>query len=426
MAVLRPIDTPTIRADFSGVIGALRAQTRKFPDSAIIYPGFIGLAFVLEVWTRTQAEPIATETGLVLRHAYAHLSLGLLFAVLAAHPLERIWTLPRRLQRELTVLGLVFCGLHALRTVSGLEIGSIDAQGEISLALGIVALGGLLPIAASPARKLYKPTTWSSLFPFVAPLALFAALQALIAIGNASGLSGLGVMLATVALILARLRRPFQNVASQPNDSSGWTGNAIYAHKDENTKDTRTPRDNPTPIDPDAIDAETSRPEPQVVKRMRFQGPNFIPIRDYELDPDDGTNGREAEATPSAKPRQKHGTLEQSIISQLELLDQLEAYAGEAHKLSVLYRRSQDERVLRCSLGVNFDPLEDGWTALEVANQILEIVRRFSPLGLRLGRLEVRVYQERFRQGEQRRFERSFSFDLTRLGPPPLESPDQP
>lgn len=204
-----------------------------------------------------------------------------------------------------------------------------------------------------------------------------------------------------------------------------WVGNAIYANDKGNkrVKDTRVPTNNPTPIDADPTHPEASRPEPKVVKRMRFEGSSFKPVLDVDLRPDDPQG--EPESAISAYQRQRHGTLEELMIGHFDVLDELERYATGANKLSVLYRRTQAERVMRCSLAVDFDPLDDGWTALEVANQILVIVQRSVSRRLKLNTLEVRVYQERFRQGEQRRYERTFSFDLANLNPPSLGLPDQ-
>ena len=353
----------------------------------------------------------------------------MLFATLIVRSLVHARMLPRSLQRRLTVLSALLCAACAARTLPGLEIAKIDLPAEASLALGLIALGGLLPNAtAAYARRANRTEPWRIAQNLGTLMFLFTATQALIVLGNVSGLRGVGLLSASL-IAFSQLVWPSGNAARQRRKKlSGWVGNAIYANREENPKSTRAPSDHPTPTEAEATRPEAStvesQPEPQVVKRMRFQAPNFTPIIDYELDPDDGPPSKETEETQRAYQRPQ-GTLEASIISSLELLDRLERYAGDADKLSVLYRRSEGERVLRCSLAVNFDPLEDGWTALEVANKILEIVREFTPRGLKLIRLEIRIYQERFRQGEPRRYERTFNFDLTKLEPPPLESPDQ-
>ncbi len=420
MAVLRP-DPPTIRASIGAVIGASRALARNIPDGAITWLGALGLAAALEIWARTQPEA-ATDLG--LRWGYAHLALGMLFATLVVRSLTDARVLPRSLRRRLTILSALLCAACAAYTLPGLEIAKIDLPAEASLAIGLIVLFGLLPTATAAHVRQSAPRRIAQNLAVL--VALFTTMLALILLGNVSGLSGAGLVCASL-ISFSQLVWPSGNAARQRRKNlSGWVGNAIYANREENPKSTRTQTDHPTEAEATRPEASTveSQPEPQVVKRMRFQAPNFTPIIDYELDPDDGPPSKETEETQRAYQRPQ-GTLEASIISSLELLDRLEQYAGDADKLSVLYRRSEGERVLRCSLAVNFDPLEDGWTALEVANKILEIVREFTPRGLKLIRLEIRIYQERFRQGEQRRFERTFNFDLTNLEPPPLESPDQ-
>lgn len=439
MTVLRP-NTPTIRAEFGGLITASRDLIRHTPKGTIALHGLMGLGLIglilgLEIWTRSQPAPLSAGINLGLGHGYAHLSMGLLFVVLAARPIHQVWPVPQRIRRELMALTITCHGLLTLRVASALKFDAIDPPLEIALGLGVIALAGLVPLTAPKGSgRRSRPDRWNLVRTLAAPIGLFTGMHALIAIGNASATTGIGLVLAGGTLLLAQLCWPFWNANfERPSAPPGWVGNAVYAHRDQHSRDTRVPSAHPTPINPDPInpnpiDAQArtpeAQPEAQVVKRMRFQAPNFTPIIDYELDPDDGLISQEAEANRRAYSGQ-HGTLEESIMANLELLDRLEQYAGDANKLSVLYRRSEGERVLRCSLAVNFDPLEDGWTALEVANQILEIVRSFTPRGLKLVRLEIRVYQERFRQGEQRRFERTFSFDLGNLNPPSLELPDQ-
>jgi hypothetical protein len=423
MAVIRPITTFRIHADLRGVISLLQVPIRQGLGRAIFWSGFLGLMLGLEIWARTQPDAAVAEISPVLRHAYAHLFVGALFVALAARPLKGAWTFPARFQRDLTLLGLMFCGLHASWFGPALQTTTIDVPGETGLLLGVIALGGLLPLVASPSGMNSRKTAWR----LIGAFALFVALHALIAVGNASEQSGIGLSVAAFALLVARLGWPtVYSIRLETADApSKWTGNAIYARENrkERVKDTHVPADHPTPVDAEPTPSEASRSEIKVVKRMRFEGSSFQPVFDADLRSDEPNN--EFETPTNTYQRQRHGTLLESMIGHFDVLDELERYATDANKLSVLYRRTENERVIRCSLAVNFDPLEDGWMALEVANQILVIVQRSVSHRLKLGKLEVRVYQERFRQGEQRRFERTFSFDLANLNPPPLGSPDQ-
>jgi DMSO/TMAO reductase YedYZ heme-binding membrane subunit len=425
MAVIRPITPDTIHTNLGGVIRALLRPVPERLVKQMFWLGFTGLIFGLETWTRTQPEAVIAQTSQVLRYTYAHLAVGSLFAALAAKPLKASWAFLLRFRRELTGLGLVFYGLHALwpATVFQARISdpSGDPFGQMGLVLGVIALAGLLPMVTSPNPK----NSWNTAWCLTGAFTLFAALHVLMAVSNAPEQRG-QLTLAVLALLAARLRWPTAHnpklETSRP--PSKWVGNAIYNrdHTSERNKATRVPADNPTPVDTDLTRLEAFNWEIKVVQRMRFAASSFQPV--FEADLNDDLNN-EPEPLKNAYQAQPHGTLLEQMLGHFDVLDELERYATDANKLSVLYRRTENERVMRCSLAVNFDPLEDGWTALEVANQILVIVQRSVSQKLKLEKLEVRVYQERFRQGEQRRFERTFNFDLTNLNAPPIRSPDQ-
>jgi DMSO/TMAO reductase YedYZ heme-binding membrane subunit len=420
MAVIRPITTRTIHTDFGGVIRTLLHPINRLGGRAF-WLGLAGLVFGLEIWARSQPEPVTAEIGQVLRHAYAHLSVGSLFVALAAKPIKPAWALPMRFRRELTALGIIFYGLHALWPAQTLQTAPYDVSGDIGLMLGVIALAGLLPLVASPKAGQSWNTTWC----LIGAGVLFVILHALIAVNNATEQNSTGLTLCVLTLLAARLRWPMSEGSNLEHAPSRWVGHAIYAHENrsERVKDTHVPTDNPTPVDTDSTRPEASNSEPKVVKRMRFEASSFQPVFETDLPPEDLNNEpKKFERTYEPQPQ---GTLLEAMIGHFDVLDELERYATDANKLSVLYRRTENERVMRCSLAVNFDPLEDGWTALEVANQILVIVERSVSRKLKLEKLEVRVYQERFRQGEQRRFERTFNFDLANLNAPPMPSPDQ-
>ncbi len=419
MAVIRPITTRTIHTDFGGVIHALLHPINRLVKR-VFWLGFAGLVFGLETWTRSQPEPVTAEIGQVLRHAYAHLSVGSLFVALAAKPLKPAWAFPLRFRRELTGLGIIFYGFHALWPTQTLQMVTHDLPGQIGLVFGVIALAGLLPLVTSPKTK----NAWNTAWCLIGVFMLFVALHVLMAVSNATE-QGSELTFAVLALLAARLRWPTSEGNKLEHAPSRWVGHAIYAHghRTERVKDTRVPADNPTPVDTDSTRPEASNSEPKVVKRMRFEASSFQPVFEADLPPEDLNNEpKKFERTYEPQPQ---GTLLEAMIGHFDVLGELERYATDANKLSVLYRRTENERVMRCSLAVNFDPLEDGWTALEVANQILVIVERSVSRTLKLEKLEVRVYQERFRQGEQRRFERTFNFDLANLNAPPMRSPDQ-
>jgi hypothetical protein len=414
MAVIRPITTRTIHTDFGGAIRRrLRPVGRQ--GRRLLWLGLAGLVFSLEIWTRAQPQPITAEIGSILRHASAHLSLGALFVALAARPLEAAWAIPMRFRRDLTALGLVFYGLHALWPTA-LQTAH-DLTGLTALMLGVIALAGLLPLVASPHARHSRSATHSLIGAFV----LLAALHALIAVSDAAEYNSLPLGLCVLALLAARLRWPTSDTRLER--PARWTGHAVYAreHIPERIKATHVLAD--TLVDSDSSRPEISSLEIKVVQRMRFEASSFQPVFKADLPPEDLNN--EPESLERTYQPQPQGTLLEAMSGHFDVLGELERYATDANKLSVLYRRTENERVIRCSLAVNFDPLEDGWTALEVANQILVIVERCVSKSLNLEKLEVRVYQERFRQGEQRRFERTFNFDLANLNAPPMRSPDQ-
>ncbi len=421
MAVIRPITTRTIHTNFGGVIRTLLHPMRRL-GKRLFWLGFAGLVFGLEIWTRSQPEPVTAEIGQVLRHAYAHLSVGSLFVALAAKPIKPAWALPMRFRRDLTGLGIIFYGLHALRPAQTLQTAPYDVSGDVGLMLGVIALAGLLPLMTSPKAGHSWDTAWCLTGAFV----LLVALHALMAVSSTAEQNSAGLTLCVLTLLAARLRWPTSaSPKPGPATPSRWVGNAIYTHENstERHKATRVPTDHPTPVDTDSTRPEASSSEIKVVKRMRFEASSFQPVFEADLPPEDLNNeSKKFERTHEPEPQ---GTLLEAMIGHFDVLGELERYATDANKLSVLYRRTENERVMRCSLAVNFDPLEDGWTALEVANQILVIVQRSVSQQLKLEKLEVRVYQERFRQGEQRRFERTFNFDLANLNAPPMLSPDQ-
>lgn len=419
MSVYRPSPQKVIRLDPSPIVALLRTDAPGTLVSTIMYAGFLGVALVFEVWVRSQPQTVATETIHLLGSAYGQLGLALLFSCLAARPLAQIWTLPMRLRRELGVLGFIFSVLHTLNTLP-LAPHSLSAlherplHNQIGLWFGVAALLGLLPLAlTSNTWSAYRlGNTWVALQRLSSLIVLLAVLHALLTDGrfglfeSSPSLLGFGLFVLTIVIYAVRMRRKRKPVPLRDTHTN-WDGHAIHPTEHRNTRATEDGA--PTPLAPNTA---TISPETQAqavqVKRIRFDRSSFNPVTDDD-DPDDPPL-----IFPDLKQSSRN-SLEQNLIDHLGLLGEIEQHAPSARKLSVLYRRTDEERVLRCSLAVNFDPKADGWAALEIANRFLRIVRFVASQQLMLQRLEVRIYQERFKEGASQRFERTFSFNLPSL-----------
>ena len=424
MSVYRPSTQPVIRPDPKAIVALLRTDAPGTLVSTTMYTGFLGVALVFEIWARSQPQGVAAETIHMLGKAYGQLGLALLLSCLAARPLAQIWTLPMRLRRELGVLGFVFSVLHTLNTLPFvlLTLSAIQERpmhDQIGLWFGVIALLGLLPLAlTSNAWSVYQlGNTWVALQRLSSLIVLLAVLHALLMdgrfglTGSSPSLLGFGLLMVTIVIYAVRMRRKGKPVPAR-HTRTNWDGHAIHPTEHRSTRVTEiqaTEDGAPTPLAPNTatISPETHAQEVQV-KRVRFDRSSFNPVA-HDDDPDDPPLILQDLKQP---PR---NSLEQNLIEHLGLLDEIEQHAPDARKLSVLYRRTEEERVLRCSLAVNFDPKADGWTALEIANRFLKIVRFVASQRLSLQRLEVRIYQERFKEGASQRFERTFSFDLPSL-----------
>jgi DMSO/TMAO reductase YedYZ heme-binding membrane subunit len=434
MSVYRPSPQKVIRLDPSPIVALLRTDAPGTLVSTIMYAGFLGVALVFEVWVRSQPQTVAPETIHLLGSAYGQLGLALLLSCLAARPLAQVWTLPLRLRRELGVLGFIFSVLHTLNTLpfaprSLSALHERPLHDQIGLWLGVVALLGLLPLAlTSNAWSVYRlGNAWVALQRLSSLIVLLAGLHALLTdgrfglFGSSPSLLGFGLLMVTTMIYAVRMRRKRKPVPARDTHTN-WDGHAIHPTEHRNTRATED--GTPTPLAPNTA---TISPETQAqavqVKRIRFDRSSFNPVT-HDDDPDDDPD--DPPPIRHALKQSSRNSLEQNLIDHLGLLDEIEQHVPDARKLSVLYRRTDQERVLRCSLAVNFDPKADGWTALEIANRFLRIVRFVASQQLLLQRLEVRIYQERFKEGASQRFERTFSFDLPSLDNASTPQSDDP
>ncbi len=428
MSAYRSSPQNGIRLDPSPIVTLLRTDAPANLVSTIMYVGFLGAAAVIEVWARSQPQTVSAETSHLLGSAYGQLGLALLFSGLAARPLAQVWTLPMRLRRELGVLGFIFSVLHTLHMLpmTPLSLSALHERplhDQIGLWLGVVALLGLLPLAlTSNAWSVYRlGNSWVALQRLSSLIVLLAVLHALLTdgrfglFGSSPSLLGFGLLVLATVIYAVRMRRKRKPIPAGDTHSN-WNGHAIHPTEHRNPRATED--GTPTPL---ALNTATISPETQTravqVKRIRFDRSSFNPVTDDD-DPDDPPPIRHDLKQSS------RNSLEQDLIDHLGLLDEIEQHAPPARKLSVLYRRTDEERVLRCSLAVNFDPKADGWTALEIANRVLRIVRVAASQHLLLQRLEVRIYQERFKEGASQRFERTFSFDLPSLDKASTSEPE--